>query len=116
MNRSDRSQALGNQTPRSDNASCSISGILPILSILSKLPVFETSGWMRAIRRQDEQDLQDGGGLGLEDPMLASELEAFRAEGQCLALDLRHPAYPVHPVQAAGVRNLGLDEGNPATG
>jgi hypothetical protein len=21
--------------------------------------VFETSGWMRAIRRQDEQDLQD---------------------------------------------------------
>ena len=59
MNRSDRSQALGNQTLRSDNASRSISGILSILSMLSKLPVFETSGWMRAIRRQDEQDLQD---------------------------------------------------------
>jgi hypothetical protein len=116
MNRNYGIQALGSRTPRSDNASCSISGILFILSILSKLPVFETSGWMRAIRRQDEQDLQDGGGLGLEDPMLASELEAFRAEGQCLALDLRHPAYPVHPVRTPGIRNLGLDGGNQETG
>jgi hypothetical protein len=31
---------------------------------------------MGAIRRQDEEDLQDGGGLWLEDPMLATELQA----------------------------------------
>jgi len=59
------------------NALGSISGILPILSILSKLPVFETSGWMRAIRRQDEQDLRDGGGRGTEDPTLVSEPQAI---------------------------------------
>jgi hypothetical protein len=59
------------------NASRSISGILSILSILSKLQVFETSGWMGAIRGQDEQDLQDGGGLGLEDPTLVSEPQAI---------------------------------------
>ena len=58
------------------NASRSISGILSILSILSKLQVFETSGWMRAIRRQDEQDLQDGFRLWSAGAMLASELQA----------------------------------------
>jgi hypothetical protein len=32
---------------------------------------------MRAIRRQDEQDLQDGGGRGTEDPTLVSEPQAI---------------------------------------